>query len=268
MQVIGLCRFSYPALGGFQIEHESLEARRRFLYDPARLEERFALFETISLPCFREQTDDDFTLLVVTGTCLPRESRDRLQDVTANMKQIQIVEREPDRHRPVMKQVINSARKNKNQPCLQFRHDDDDAVSVDFVERLRAAPTDAKGLMADNATVAIDFNNGFLARLDRTGIKSCSVYQSLLGVGLGMYVEGGCNQTIMNFMHHRMGRFMPVISYPDAPMWVRSFGEFNDSNDGRRSKAKLEPLNADQSAEFQARFAIDEDLVRQAHAAF
>jgi hypothetical protein len=27
MQVIGLCRFSYPAIGGFQVEHETLEER-------------------------------------------------------------------------------------------------------------------------------------------------------------------------------------------------------------------------------------------------
>lgn len=268
MQVIGLCRFSYPALGGFQIEHETIEDRRRFLYDPARLEERFALFESISLPCFREQTDSDFTMLVITGTCLPAKARDRLHDLTASIPQIQIVEREPDRHRPVMKNAINSARKDMDQPCLQFRHDDDDAVSVDFIERLRAAYSETKGLMDNNQTVAIDFNSGFLARTDRSGVRAGSVFQSLLGVGLGMFVQGGCNQTIMNFMHHRMGRFMPVVSYPDAPMWVRTFSDFNDSSDGIRSKVKLEPLSAELSSEFQARFAIDEDLVRQVYAAF
>ena len=37
MQVIGLCRFSYPAIGGFQIEHETLENRIGFLYAEDRL---------------------------------------------------------------------------------------------------------------------------------------------------------------------------------------------------------------------------------------
>ncbi|MEX0310749.1 MAG: glycosyltransferase, partial [Tateyamaria sp.] len=27
MQIIGLCRFSYPAVGGFQVEHDTVDAR-------------------------------------------------------------------------------------------------------------------------------------------------------------------------------------------------------------------------------------------------
>ncbi|MGB2407988.1 MAG: glycosyltransferase [Paracoccaceae bacterium] len=27
MQILGICRLSYPAVGGFQIEHGSIEAR-------------------------------------------------------------------------------------------------------------------------------------------------------------------------------------------------------------------------------------------------
>jgi hypothetical protein len=53
MQVIGLCRFSYPAIGGFQVEHGSIEERIAFLYAEERLEERFQLMEAIALPCLR-----------------------------------------------------------------------------------------------------------------------------------------------------------------------------------------------------------------------
>ena len=60
MQILGLCRFSYPATDGFQVVHDTVKARRDYLYSPARLEERFRLFETTTLPCFREQTDPDF----------------------------------------------------------------------------------------------------------------------------------------------------------------------------------------------------------------
>ena len=50
MQVIGLCRFSYPAIGGFQVDHPDIAARIAYLYGPARMEERFATFETLTLP--------------------------------------------------------------------------------------------------------------------------------------------------------------------------------------------------------------------------
>ena len=139
MQVIGLCRFSYPAVGGFQITHDTIDDRRRYLFSRKRLEERFRLFESVTLPSFRAQTDEDFQLLIVIGDCLPKPSFDRLHDLTKGIKQIQIIQRSPDRHRKVMREVLNSARLNRDHPCLQFRHDDDDAVSINFIERLRDA---------------------------------------------------------------------------------------------------------------------------------
>ena len=122
----------------------------QYLYDPARLEERFRLFETTTLPCFKEQTDEDFQFLIVIGECLPKPALDRLHDLTAGMKQVRIIAREPMRQRKVMKEILNAARDNPEEPCLQFRHDDDDAVSVDFVERLRLALDDGKGLIENN----------------------------------------------------------------------------------------------------------------------
>ncbi|MES0827550.1 putative rhamnosyl transferase [Ruegeria sp. SCP11] len=267
MQVIGLCRFSYPAYGGFQIEHDTIEERRQYLYNPARLEERFRLFETTTLPCFKEQTDEDFRLLIVIGECLPKPAFDRLHDLTAGMKQVKIVAREPMRQRRVMKEVINAERGTPDTPCLQFRHDDDDAVSVDFIERLRGALEDGRGLIEKSRTVAIDYNSGFLARFGPDGILAKQKFQPLLGVALGMYVREGCDQTIMNFGHHRIGNFMPVISYPDAPMWVRTLNQFNDSIHARNNKVELLPLPPEQEGEFIARFAIDQDAVRRVHSA-
>ncbi|MEW2918746.1 putative rhamnosyl transferase [Ruegeria sp. ANG10] len=270
MQVIGLCRFSFPALGSFQIEHETLEDRRRYLYSPERLEERFRLFETSTLPCFREHTDEDFLLLVAVGECLPKAAFDRLKDLTAGIKQVRIVQKSAEsgeKHRQIMKGILNTARDDLDQPCLQFRHDDDDAVSVDFVERLREATEDSKALMSRNRTVGIDFNKGFVARLNADGIKAAEAFKSLIGVGLGMYVAGGCKHTIFSFAHHRIGRFMPVVSYPDAPMWVRSLHASNDSWGARNNTEDLSPLSPEQEGEFIARFAIDQNLVRQVHSA-
>jgi hypothetical protein len=60
MQAIGICRFSYPGEGGFQVEHDDMQARMAYLYAPARMEERFATLETMMLPPLRAQTDDGY----------------------------------------------------------------------------------------------------------------------------------------------------------------------------------------------------------------
>ncbi len=264
MQVIGICRFSYPAIGGFQTVHETIEDRIRYLYQPERLEERFKLFETIALPGLKDQTDQDFALIVVTGDSLPKEALERLHDITSGIPQVHIVARPPRKHRWMMKELLNAARADPDAPCLQFRHNDDDAVSVDFVERLRQTAVDCKDLLENHHTVALDFNRGFTAEMTADGIAAKEEVRPLLGVALGMWVRGGSPLTIMNFGHHKIAGFMPVISQTDAPMWVRTQNRFNDSQARRGASADLEPLTPELAAEFEARFAINANQVREA----
>ncbi|SLN72841.1 hypothetical protein ROJ8625_03887 [Roseivivax jejudonensis] len=268
MQVIALCRFSYPAEGGFQVEHDSLAERVAYLNAPARLEERFRLFETICLPALRAQTDPDFSFVVLTGDSLPRHARDRLKALLADLPQARIVTRPPGPHRRVCREVLNAARDDPGAPCLQIRHDDDDAVAVDFVAQLRQAATDCAGLLARHPRVAFDWQAGFVARPGPEGLAAEETFHPYWGVAQALYVAGGTRQGIMNFGHHKVARFMPTVTFSDAPMFVRGHNAHNDS----RQKPHVAPvtlplLDAEGEALFRARFAIDADHVRRVFSA-
>ncbi|KUP93425.1 putative rhamnosyl transferase [Tritonibacter horizontis] len=263
MQVIGLCRFSYPAVGGFQVEHASIEERIAFLYNEERLEERFRLFEAVALPCLREQTDPDFHLIIVIGDSLPARHESRLRDLVADMPQIEIQKHAPQQQRPIMKEILNAARRDPAAPCLQFRYDDDDAVSVDFIERLRQTIDDCAGLVARHRAVAVDFNMGYVAEFGPDGISASEIHRPYYVAALGMYVRSGAPLTIMNFAHEKILRFMPTITLADAPMFVRGHHSSNDSRQKAVKPVPVTPLNAEQKAEFEARFALRDGLVRQ-----
>ena len=170
MQVIGLCRFSYPAIGGFQVEHDSIEERIAFLYGEARLEERFRLFETVALPCLRAQTDPDFDLIVVIGDSLPAHHEARLRDLVAGMPQVRIEKHPPMPQRAVMKDILNKARRDPDKPCLQFRYDDDDA---DLLNETSSAAAPAKMKSGKESTPGPELsvalvpknNFGFIAKM-------------------------------------------------------------------------------------------------------
>jgi len=49
----------------------------------------------------------------------------------------------------------------------EFRIDDDDALSVDFVERLRMAEPVLAALVEEHGRAAIDFRKGLLMTLDK-----------------------------------------------------------------------------------------------------
>lgn len=268
MQVIGLCRFSYPAVGGFQVDFDNFDEKLAYLYAPARMEERFATFETITLPPLRAQSDPDFTFVVVIGDSLPDEYRSRLEALLADMPQAVIQSHPPAKHRPMMKRIINSVRRDDAAPCLQFRMDDDDAVAIDFVERLRQVATDVRDLAARDALLSIDFNRGFIARPSANGIAAAETTAPYQTAGLAMMVAPWSNQTIMNFAHNKLHQNMTTVTVTDSIMMLRGHNDFNDSRQGPSAKPhKLTLMDADAEAVLKDRFDIDADAVRRAFSA-
>ncbi|MEP1354306.1 MAG: putative rhamnosyl transferase [Tateyamaria sp.] len=268
MQVIGLCRFSYPAVGGFQVDFDNFDEKLAYLYAPARMEERFATFETITLPPLRAQSDPDFTFVVVIGDSLPDEYRSRLEALLADMPQAMIQSHPPAKHRPMMKRIINSVRRDDAAPCLQFRMDDDDAVAIDFVERLRQVATDVRDLAARDALLSIDFNRGFIARPSANGIATAETTAPYQTAGLAMMVAPWSNQTIMNFAHNKLHQNMTTVTVTDSIMMLRGHNDFNDSRQGPSAKPhKLTLMVAGAEAVLKDRFDIDADAVRRAFSA-
>lgn len=266
MQVIGLCRFSYPALGGFQVGHDSIEDRIAYLYDDARLEERFALFETVALPCLMAQTDPDFDLVIVVGDTLPAHHLERLRNMITPLPQARITVQPPRPHRDVMKEILNDARRYPEEPCAQFRFDDDDAVAVDFIAKLRKAIDDCAPLLVQHKSVALDWNKGYIAEFGADGISATPTFRQFYTAALAMFIKGNSPLTIMNFAHDKMPRFMPAVSFPDQAMYIRGHNDFNDSRQKGAKPVKLAPLTEDEKTLFKRRFAVDIAAVRSAFA--
>jgi len=267
MQIIGLCRFSYPAIGGFQVEHESLQDRMAYLWADARLEERFRLFETIALPCLRAQTDQNFDLILLVGEAMPKRHVDRLHDLTADIKQVKIVKRPPLPSRECSKALLNEARRDPGKECIQFRHDDDDACAVDFIEKMRQAARDARPLLKKHRTVGLDWNKGYVAEISAEGIAATPIYRPFYVSALGVHIQGDCQMTIHNFMHERIPQFMPCVTFADEDMFLRSHNGYNDSRQKKVKPVEVTPLTGDQEQLFRRRFAVDVDDVRRVFSA-
>ncbi|GAB4275106.1 MAG: glycosyltransferase [Pararhodobacter sp.] len=258
-QVIGLCRFSYPALGGFKTEHETPEDRARFLYAPERLDERFRLFEALTLPSLRAQTDPDFTFLIVVGTDLPADRMAQLRDLTRDMPAVVIKAYPPGRHRDVMKEAINSVRKPL---CysIQFRLDDDDAVGVTFVAKLRKALRQHFPLFEASRHVAVDFTRGYNLRADARGLHAEPANQLYLGVGFAIVFRPDTRLSVMNFTHHEVWQHMPTITRTDPDMWIRGVNDHNDSGD--RIGRNVVLLTPEQEQRFARSFGISAEKAR------
>lgn len=264
VEVIGLCRFSYPALGGFQVDFETIEEKRAYLYAPDRMETRLRTFEAITLPALKAQTDPDFVLLVVIGDCLPPHYHDRLMALLADVPQAVVQAHPPGKHRVVMRAAINSVRRFDDQPSLQFRMDDDDAVATSFVARLRQVAGEIKELAWRYPYVGIDFNRGFIVRPGPDGLHAAPTQTPYTTAALGIMIQPEENHCVLNFTHNRLAQIMTTVTLTDENMLVRGHNDHNDSRQKPWIKpADLTPLDAEGEALFRETFNIDADAVRR-----
>ncbi len=265
MQTIGICRFSYPGDGGFQVEHDTLQDRMDYLYAPLRMAERFATFETMMLPPLKAQTDDDFTLLIVIGESLPAQFRERLETAVKDMPQAVIRAYPPGPHRKVMQDAINEVRRFDGDACLQFRMDDDDAVACNYIECLRAAAVDVLPMAAKHRHIAIDFNQGFIARPSASGLEVARTNVPYTTAALALMLKPDLRLSVMNFAHMKVGQKMPTVTFTGQDMLIRGHNDYNDSRQKPGVQGpKLSPLDGAGKAHFKATYNIDADVVAAA----
>lgn len=265
MRVIGICRFSYPAFGGFKRMHDSIEAREAYLYDPERLTLRFRHFEMLTLPSIAAQRDKRFTFLVVTGERLPQPWRERLHDLCASVPQIKIVTAPPQRHRTAMQEAIQTELGDTPDPSLQFRLDDDDAVDISFVRSIRRTARLTQKLSTDWRHLAIEFSNGYSVKLTPDGLRAAQIQAQFYSCGLAVMFRPGDDKTVMNFPHHKLHHKMPTLINPLPEMFLRALHADNDSGASGEESA-LQPLDEQQRILFKRRFNVDDDAVRASFA--
>lgn len=261
MQVIGLCRFSYLGDGGFQIEHQTLDERRAFLYDPVRLNERFRFFETFTLPSIRAQDDPDFVFIILISEDLPEPYVERLMAQTEDMPQVVLMPWGPDQHRKVCKEAINLIR-DDGAPSIQFRLDDDDAVAKDFVSRLKKDAKSVQPLLNANRHVAIDYNHGYFCAPSESGLHLRETRTNYLTMGLGLHFRADCRLSVMNFTHNQVHHYMPTVTFSDSVMYLRGVNQFNDSmNEKQIRKLQLELADPETEAMIEDRFGLDVEKI-------
>lgn len=262
MKIVGICRFSYPALGGFKRMHDSVAEREAYLYAADRMELRFRHFEALTLPSIRAQKEQRFTFLVLVGDSLPKMYRDRLHDITADIPQIKIIAREPMKHRTAMQIAIKEELGEDKEESIQFRLDDDDAVSLQFIRSARWFARHTGPMRKNWKNIAFEFSKGYSVMLSKDGILAEEVQSSFWACGLAVLFRPGDRKTVMNYAHHKLHTHMPTMINPHPHMYLRAKHDDNDSAANYKS-GTFKPLTDAQRALFQQSFNVDEAHVKQ-----
>lgn len=233
LQVIGLCRFSYPTAGGsgFKLGRATSDSSHA-LYETRRLQTRLWLFRTLCLPTLLGQTDPDFRLIVLVGEGLPEFARKALDRMAAGHPQI-IIRAEPEfqPHIDVCSRLLLELRDPSIPFVAEFRMDDDDGVGLSFVAELRRIFALSRGLIRREPRLEVDFCRGYALKLLADDLAFKPVVAAHWGVAQAFIQRSDTRRTTMNFPHYQSWRAHTAISCARAPMFIRCFHGFNDTGD-------------------------------------
>ncbi|MBA3910037.1 MAG: hypothetical protein C0524_09140 [Rhodobacter sp.] len=84
--IIGHIRFSYYGYTDTFLKPDADDAALARLYDETRMARRFFLFERLTLPSLRAQTDQNFHILIMSSDAMPEVYKERLRQVTAKCR--------------------------------------------------------------------------------------------------------------------------------------------------------------------------------------
>lgn len=183
MKTVGHCRFSYFGTSDTGRAIADLDAARQLLWNPLRMAVRFHLFENLTLPSIVNQSDQDFSFVIISSRQMPSVYRDRLEGLIEGFANIRIHWTDKTHITKASRPIMEEASNDGKDRALHFRVDDDDALAVDYVRRLKQAaqPLDPKAV--------ISFPYGVIGYLDQ-GVAKHSVFRKF-GIAIGYGIVQG-----------------------------------------------------------------------------
>lgn len=234
MHLLYLMRYSYFGQSGWRGEASRDPGK---LFDPERLEEREYFLRKVALPSLRDQSDQDFNLIVLSSPMMPQKYQTRLQDICHDMlgSRAHVIFREPDSTSRVF-QKYRWQTFNRYAHTAQIVLDDDDAVGVDFTADLRGEANAAVTLRkADQPNYTfLSWPRGVTAEFKEGELKLIPRNVPATNLGLTVVAPTESHRSPFRVAHHKVLERRPVrVIHTLEPQYIRSVHGSNDSK-GRR----------------------------------
>ena len=231
VQIKGLVRFSYLSEGGFAMSDQGQDAVRDILYDPARLERRFHMFENLALHSIKRQRNPNFKVGVLIGDSFPDAARERLEKLGKDVPQIQIISLPPLVHFNAIRRAYGAIEDDPTATHIAtFRLDDDDAMHRITTNRIEKLATPLLALRDPKTPFAIAFNRGFYFDVENKDQPISEWYEKTpLGVGLALVAPVGDPVNVFRRNHRKLGEYYDCMTEVERPMFIRSVHMDNDS---------------------------------------
>lgn len=239
MKFFGITRFNLvtsKTLGAFRAtKNKTLEAAKYELYNEAHLNTRLELLKCLCLPTYSmlsKQSSESYGLVLINED-FPQKIKSKLQELCNSIPRLSLVElNDNDDITDVIKPLIADLC-DENDKIFTYRYDDDDALSIDFLEQIE------NGASKIDINTVISFSHGYcLSRIDNENYNMYVRNYPLNAFGLGIVSNLENFKTIFELGSHTKIT-EPVLLIEDTIGWLCTVHADNDSRVGKIRNERL-----------------------------
>ncbi len=213
--ILGLCRFSFCGNGDWVAfrsaktpeQVSAVQAKiAKSLYAKERMEKRFFLFENFLLKSLSAQIDQNYILIVLTSQLMPEMYKERLIQLCQDNRNVELIFSDASSVHDAIWPTISSYNTTFGHPLVNFRIDDDDCLSVDYIRELRKFML----RLGDIIPVSYSRSNGLVAI--RYGSEAARFFRATVpfnSMGTAIRVHG--ERTVFSFGHSALHRRFPAV---------------------------------------------------------
>lgn len=250
-QIYGHIRFSFYGLTDTRTKPDVHGAELAKLYDEGRMARRFFLFENLTLPSLIHQTDSDFRTVILSSSIMPDRYKRRLSALASRLPSAVVEYSHHLRGDLAIRKFMTEAAGYKGRyNSVHFRLDDDDALSVNYIARLR----EVSRLLSPSTHIT--FPDGiFLFPASATEPIGTSMRQQryLTAIGLATVNGGTFQKNPFQMRHGNVWKRWPVVSDPSFVSHIRS--QHFDNDTAAHQDRILTALQLERSSRRRSRYA-------------
>lgn len=225
--ILGHIRFSFFGSTDTRLHLADGEEGIATLYEDARMARRFHLFERLTLPSLRAQSDKDFRIVVLTSDVMPARYQDRLRAITADDAFIHLeFSAQRTGRRGLAPFIRQSLGADGMGTAVHFRLDDDDALANDYIARLRAIAA----VCAPRTHISFPYGIALFPTTPGSSEGTAIPERHLLpSPGLAIVLGEGFAKNPFQMKHGSVWERWPVMSDPTYPAYIRTHHQHNDT---------------------------------------
>lgn len=232
-RIVGLLRFSVLTPTYYSERFDSLDKTAAHLFAAQRMALRFHLFERLCLPSLTRQTDRDFTCVVLTAESLPAPFMTRLADLLAPHPHLRLMPVGTENHYQLIRQGYEAVGTGDATHRILFRLDDDDAVDLGYVARLRRLADGFLRMNGPEKPTVIAFNRGYYVRRAEDGGEN-DVFDARerapISTGTALVAPVGYPRNPYRYNHRALGQHYNTYTDISVPGFIRTIHGDNKSS--------------------------------------